>query len=98
MNDKFVLHTIAISHYTEKVRWALDYLGIDYQEEQDAGILGVFLTARFVPILHVVKEDISIPNSSDILRYLYGRYYNDEVYSFPRREDLNIFLKIICLE
>lgn len=27
------LIAIALSHYCEKVRWALDYLGIDYVEE-----------------------------------------------------------------
>jgi glutathione S-transferase len=28
---KPVLHVFAISHYCEKARWALDYLGIDYE-------------------------------------------------------------------
>src|SRR5512145_3165771 len=35
------LHTITYSHYSEKVRWCLDRLGIDYEEVPNVGILGV---------------------------------------------------------
>ena len=28
-----VLETIAVSHFVEKVRWSLDRLGVDYDEE-----------------------------------------------------------------
>ena len=37
------LHTFALSHFSEKVRWLLDVGGIDYVEEP------------WVPFLHVVK-------------------------------------------
>ena len=38
--DKIVLESLPISHYVEKVRWCLDYIGQEYEEEQDVGILG----------------------------------------------------------
>ncbi len=31
-----VLETIAASHFAEKVRWAMDRLGVDYREEAEA--------------------------------------------------------------
>merc|ERR1711936_180999 len=41
-DKRMILETISISHYVEKVRWCLDYLDLDYVEEEDVGILGVF--------------------------------------------------------
>jgi hypothetical protein len=32
--EKIVLNTISVSHYVEKVRFIMDYAGIDYEEEQ----------------------------------------------------------------
>jgi len=43
-----ILEAIGISHYSEKVRWILDYLKIPYVEEQDVGILGVILFGKMV--------------------------------------------------
>ena len=60
------------SHYVEKVRWCLDKSGIKYEEEKDIGIFWVMTTGRIVPTLKIPANDISISNSSDILRYLYG--------------------------
>ncbi|MEN9520669.1 MAG: hypothetical protein RLZZ381_3257, partial [Cyanobacteriota bacterium] len=34
--NKPLLIAIAISHYCEKVRWAMDYLDIEYVEENHA--------------------------------------------------------------
>ena len=34
MTTPYRLMTIGPSHYCEKARWALDYLGIDYVEEK----------------------------------------------------------------
>lgn len=70
------LETISASHYVEKVRWCLDRLGVPYVEEHNAGTLGVFFLGRTVPRLHVRTGAVysSIGNSSDILRYLWGRY------------------------
>ena len=101
-DNRLVLETISLSHYVEKVRWSLDILGVDYEEEQDAGIIGVFFTGRMVswsdykfdladedelllqakfqvPGLRIPGKNFTVYNSSDILRYLYGKYYNDPV-------------------
>jgi hypothetical protein len=71
-----VLETIGASHYAEKARWCLDRLGIDYQEQQSGGILGVLFSGRTVPRLKfrtgLVRS--SIGNSREILRFLWGEY------------------------
>ena len=69
-----VLETIGISHFVEKVRWCMDRLGVEYTEQQAAGILGVMFLGRTVPQLKVKTGLVqsSIGNSSDILRYLWA--------------------------
>lgn len=71
-----ILESISASHFVEKVRWCLDRLEIPYQEQGQAGILGVFFRGRTVPRLHIPTGLVysQIGNSSDILRYLWGRY------------------------
>eukprot|EP00051_Salpingoeca_urceolata_P015776 m.206408 g.206408 ORF g.206408 m.206408 type:complete len:311 (+) comp18500_c1_seq4:2113-3045(+) len=71
-----VLEGISASHYVEKVRWALDTLGVEYTEARDVGLLGVLLLGRSVPRLQVDGRFV-ISNSSDILRYLWGRHGAD---------------------
>jgi glutathione S-transferase len=68
------LHTITFSHYSEKVRWCLDRMGVPYEEVPNAGILGVLLTGRTVPALEVPPGHTRIGDSPRILRYLYGEY------------------------
>jgi glutathione S-transferase len=68
------LHTISFSHYTEKVRWCIDRLGIPYEEVPNAGILGILLTGRSVPWLEVPPGLTRIGDSPRILRYLWGEY------------------------
>jgi glutathione S-transferase len=68
------LHTITYSHYSEKVRWALDRLALPYQEVPNAGILGVLLTGRTVPWLEIPPGLTCIGDSPRILRYLWGEY------------------------
>jgi glutathione S-transferase len=70
------LETISASHFVEKVRWCMDRLGIDYVEKPVGGTLGVFFLGRTVPVLkfHTGAVRSSIGNSSEILRYLWGRY------------------------
>jgi len=66
-----VLYVFAISHYCEKARWALDYLGIDYRLEhlapgphiRLARSLGVAETS--LPIL--VDGDFALQGSSQIV-------------------------------
>ena len=70
------LDTISVSHFVEKVRWNMDILGVDYTERPVGGTLGIFFTGRSVPQLrvHTGATRSTISNSSDILRYLWGRY------------------------
>jgi glutathione S-transferase len=68
------LHTNTVSHYTEKVRWCLDRLGVDYEEVANVGVLGVLLTGRTVPMLEVPPGLTRIGDSPRILRYLWGEY------------------------
>ena len=68
------LHTISFSHYTEKVRWCLDRLGIPYDEIPNVGILGVLITGRTVPMVEVPPGLTRIGDSPRILRYLWGEY------------------------
>ena len=73
-DKRIILESLTVSHYVEKIRWCLDYLNIPYEEEEDSGILGLFLLGRTVPVLKVPGNAVSIGNSSDILRYLYGEH------------------------
>jgi glutathione S-transferase len=68
------LHTTTFSHYSEKVRWCLDRMGVPYEECPNVGILGVLLTGRTVPSLEVPPGLTRIGDSPRILRYLYGEY------------------------
>jgi len=70
------LETISASHFVEKVRWCMDRLGLDYVEKPSGGALGAFFLGRTVPVLKFRTGAVrsSIGNSSEILRYLWGRY------------------------
>ena len=63
---------IALSHYCEKVRWAMDYLDIDYVEENHAPPFHRQYTARYggttVPVL--ITEEKYLVDSHDIMLYL----------------------------
>ena len=67
-----ILNTLPISHYVDKVRWCMDKARIPYEEEKDIGIFWVLTTGRLVPTLNIPSKNISISNSSDILKYLYA--------------------------
>lgn len=77
---EFELATMAASHYVEKVRWIMDWLGIEYAERISGGTLGAFFRGRSVPQLKVRTGMVRsvIGNSPDILRYLYGRYLHED--------------------
>jgi len=70
------LETISASHFVEKVRWCMDRLGLEYVEKPCGGTLGAFFLGRTVPLLKFRSGAVrsSIGNSSEILRYLFGRY------------------------
>jgi len=73
---ELVLETISASHFVEKVRWCLDRLGVEYTERPAGGTLGAFFLGRTVPRLwfRAGLSRSNIGNSSEILRYLWGRY------------------------
>jgi glutathione S-transferase len=66
------LVTIPVSHYSEKVRWALEYLRIPFQELPHMPPFHLRATKKYggtsVPVLFTGKETIA--DSTDILRYL----------------------------
>jgi glutathione S-transferase len=66
------LITIPISHYCEKVRWALDWLELPYTEERHVPFFHRLATSRdggkSVPVL--VTQDGTYTDSTDILHYL----------------------------
>jgi len=72
-DDKtWILETLPISHYVDKIRWCMDKAKIPYEEEKDIGIFWILTTGRLVPTLKIPGLNVSISNSSDILKYLYG--------------------------
>lgn len=75
----FVLDTITISHFAEKVRWCLDRLGVTYEERRWAGTLNAFYRGRTVPVLEFRTGRVAsrIGNSTEILRYLWGSFANE---------------------
>ena len=86
------LLSIPISHYCEKVRWALDRLALPYIEERH---LQVFHYARSYQLSHgpnvpvLIDGDTYITDSTAILQYL-ERYTSDEtqLYPPPHRADI----------
>ncbi|BAZ12789.1 hypothetical protein NIES4071_46230 [Calothrix sp. NIES-4071] len=90
------LITIPISHYCEKVRWALDHLKISYIEECHSPPFHLLVTPRFggktTPIL--VTENGTFLDSSDCLKYLDSiasedsKLYPDQVELRQKAEEL----------
>ena len=66
------LISFPVSHYCEKVRWALERLDIPYVEERHVPIFHWLYTKPLggssVPVL--VTEDAILTDSAQILRYL----------------------------
>lgn len=73
MPAKFKLITIPVSHYSEKVRWALDYLEIPFQESPHTPPFHRQATGKYggssTPVL-VTDLGKSFTDSTEILRYL----------------------------
>ena len=83
------LITINISHYCEKVRWALDYLNVDYTEEHHAPPFHRFYTKKYggmtVPLL--VTEEQNYCDSTEILQYL-NTIASDDKKLYPHNVEL----------
>ena len=68
---KLILYVFSISHYCEKAKWALDYLGFDYQVKVLLpGLHMVFakklgLNGSSLPFLQI--DDLAIQGSSEII-------------------------------
>ena len=80
MSVPYRLITIGPSHYCEKARWALDFVGAPYSEEKHPPIIhwGWSLPSgggRTVPILVVGKRVIG--DSTEILHFLSERHGNE---------------------
>jgi glutathione S-transferase len=72
-----VLYQFPISHYCEKVRWAMDYKGLDYKLKNLLPGLHLRSTKKmasksYVPIL--IDEGEQVQNSHVILNYLDDKY------------------------
>jgi len=71
MNEQ-VLITIPPSHYCEKVRWALDYAGIEYREDPHLPIFHRKATSKYqaksVPVF--ITKDFVLKDSSEIMKYV----------------------------
>jgi glutathione S-transferase len=81
------LITIAISHYCEKVRWALDWLNFPYQEESHAPPFHRkhtrFYNGTTVPVL--VTQERNFVDSTEILHYLDSLSKDKKLYPSDRQ-------------
>lgn len=85
------LYHLAISHYSEKARWALDHLRLQYRSELLAPAFHILTVRRVgggstVPVLVDSDADVVLTDSTDILHYLDQR--EPERALFPRDPDL----------
>ena len=95
-NQQPRLIAIALSHYCEKVRWAMNYLNIDYIEEDHAPPFHRQYTSSHggttVPVL--VTGDEALIDSHDILQYLDSISEDKKLYP----EDTQLRDRVIVLE
>jgi glutathione S-transferase len=99
MNPRLV--TIAISHFCEKARWALDRAGIDYQEEAHLPLFhypSSLARARSYSVPVLIHEGGALTSSTAILHWadahagsavtpLYPDGFRDQVEALERRLD-----------
>jgi len=71
-----VLYAFAISHYCEKARWALDFLGVDYELHHVApgehGEIAKKLGAPGTSVPYLLIDDKVIQGSADIVSWAEG--------------------------
>ncbi len=95
MPTNFRLITIPVSHYSEKARWALDYLKVPFQELAHMPPFHRGATKKYggtsVPVL--VTDTGVATDSTDILRYL-DRLYPEKLYpAEPELQSLSMELE-----
>lgn len=61
-DKRLILEGLPVSHYVEKVRWCLDKLEVPFENEDDAGILGIFMLGRFVSYKLIITIVLYIIN------------------------------------
>lgn len=88
---KPVLWQIDISHYSEKVRWALDYKGIDHVRRSPLPgthiPIALFLTRGGQPTLPVMQFDgRTVGDSTAIIAALEARYHEPPLYPTDAEE------------
>jgi glutathione S-transferase len=96
MPTNFRLVTIPVSHYSEKARWALEYLGIPFKELPHMPPFHRHVTKKYggtsTPVL--VTDTEVITDSTDILRYLdtlcSGKLYPDQLELRALSQELEI--------
>jgi glutathione S-transferase len=89
--DHIVLWQITISHYSEKVRWALEHKHIEHERRAPPPGLHMFLAAILtrgraftLPILELEGE--RIPDSAAIIAALEARYPDPPLYPHDAAE------------
>jgi glutathione S-transferase len=97
MPTNFRLITIPVSHYSEKVRWALDYLQIPFQELPHMPPFHSRATKKYggtsVPVL---VTDLNVAtDSTDILRYLDALYPEKLYPTQPELQALSMELETL---
>lgn len=90
MTDRYRLMTIGPSHYCEKARWALDFVGVDYEEDKHPPLVHWAWSlpsggGRTVPILRVGKKVIG--DSTAIVRFLDAEHRNGQ-WLYPEDDGL----------
>lgn len=89
------LYQFPISHYCEKVRWTLDYKGVDYEVENLLPGLHIKKTKKIAPRSSVpvlVHDGNVVQNSSQIITYL------DEQFPEPNLTPAGVTEKAEALE
>jgi len=89
--DKPVLWQIDISHYSEKVRWALDYKEIDHVRRSPLPgthiPIAIFLTHGAQPTFPVLQMDgRAIGDSTEIIAALEAKYLDRPLYPLKPEE------------
>jgi glutathione S-transferase len=67
---RFQLVAMPVNHYGEKLRWALDLVGVPYEESTVGGLLSAGLRGRSVPWLVDRKACSVLGNSDEALAYI----------------------------
>ncbi len=97
MSTNFRLITIPVSHYVEKVRWALDYLKIPFQELAQMPPFHRGAVKKYggttVPVL--IVDSIVKTDSTDILRYLDTLYPGKLYPTDPELQELSTELETL---